>query len=125
MEVLGIGKITFLFQSMANDFTVLLRLRFSISASASPAIFSCVDSVSSGCWSSIIIFRWRSNGFFSNHGIGGRGLKGGAVVLHPSPSRDQVSGDLPKRRALHRRRCEGLRYGWDGRRDNSVERSSE
>jgi hypothetical protein len=33
------------------------------------------------------------------------------VVLHLRPSRDQVSGDLLRRWALHRRHCQGSMHG--------------
>jgi hypothetical protein len=44
------------------------------------------------------------------------------VVLHLRLSRDQVSGDLLRRRALHQRRCQGSMHGSEGRRDNAAER---
>jgi hypothetical protein len=49
----------------------------------------------------------------------------GALVLHLRPSRDQATGDLLERRALHRRHCQGSTHGSDGRRDNAAEASSE
>ena len=33
------------------------------------------------------------------------------MVLHLRPSRDQVSGDLLRRRTLHRRHCQGSMHG--------------
>ena len=51
--------------------------------------------------------------------------EGVAVVLHLRSSHDQVAGGLLKCRVLHRRRCDGSTYRWDGQQDNTTQASSE